>query len=97
MWRQGDLLIVACEDIPEDAKLVAGCVLALGEATGHKHEVRTGAKQFVTAAGQQFLKVVDRAVNLHHEEHATIVLKNGNYKVVRQREYTPEAIRQVND
>ena len=32
-----------------------------------------------------------------HEEHASIQLPKGNYRIVRQREYSPEAIRNVAD
>ena len=34
---------------------------------------------------------------LRHEEHAEITLPAGIYKITRQREYSPEAIRSVCD
>jgi hypothetical protein len=39
----------------------------------------------------------DGPVALEHDEHDAIHLPPGNYQVVRQREYTPEAIINVAD
>jgi hypothetical protein len=39
----------------------------------------------------------DAPVALEHDEHDTIAIPPGNYKVIRQREYSPEAIRNVAD
>lgn len=40
---------------------------------------------------------VKEPTNLTHEEHSTILIEPGIYKVVQQREYTPEAIRDIKD
>jgi hypothetical protein len=40
---------------------------------------------------------VEETAALTHEEHATIPLDQGAHVVLRQREYSPEAIRQVAD
>ena len=34
---------------------------------------------------------------LEHQEHTALVLDPGDYQVVRQREYSPDAIRRVED
>ncbi len=90
MFRQGDVLVVACDEVPADAELVARdngrIVLAYGEVTGHAHTIHS-----------PFAALVAKAVQLKHEEHSKIDLPAGNYRVVRQVEYTPEAIRTVAD
>ena len=39
----------------------------------------------------------DAPVALEHDEHETIQLPPGDYRIIRQREYSPEAIRNVAD
>lgn len=101
-YRQGDVLL-----IPTDAKTAkmqavprdrqGRIVLAYGEATGHAHAVLDReAVLFDNGKGVRILAVESEA-HLVHEEHDTVTLPRGNYKVRRQREYTPEAIRQVAD
>ena len=46
--------------------------------------------------GTMFLRVAE-PLPLKHAEHATITVEPGTYKVTRQREYAPEAPRQVAD
>jgi hypothetical protein len=65
-------------------------VLAEGEATGHAHAIADpGALLFEGDGEERFLELVEAAM-LTHEEHETIVLPPGAYRVIRQREYTPE-------
>jgi hypothetical protein len=50
-WRQGDVLIIAIDDIPETAKPVQPepnrpPILAYGETTGHAHGIYGRAKMF---------------------------------------------------
>ena len=79
-------------------------ILAYGEVTGHAHtvvdaEVDTAippAALFEEADGTVLL-LVDRPCALTHQEHGTIMLAPGAYRVTRQREYSPEAIRNVSD
>jgi hypothetical protein len=105
MFRQGDVLLQQVDFDPtkegKDVKQVEPnrmerLVLAEGEATGHSHTVDAGhALMYMTAIGM-FLRVVKEA-QLLHEEHASIDLETGWYKVTRQREYHPEALRNVAD
>lgn len=100
-FRQGDILIVAVAGIPEGAKPVIpgprGYVLAEGEATGHAHIIEpSSAVKMQSLAEQLFLQVAE-PVTVTHEEHGWIMLPEGNYKVVRQVEYSPEELRQVTD
>ncbi|MGH7746173.1 MAG: hypothetical protein ACREQ5_15625 [Candidatus Dormibacteria bacterium] len=43
------------------------------------------------------LEIADKPGRLQHEEHGTIELPAGRYAVIRQREYSPEELRQVAD
>jgi len=89
------------DSIPDGGKKVARdngrVVLAYGEVTGHAHAI---AEEEVTMLevdnGIRYLDVEIEAF-LRHEEHATIALAPGKYRVTRQREYSPEAIRNVAD
>ena len=104
LYRQGDVLLVAIEAVPHNAETVKrsmrGLVLAEGEATGHAHVITDDAAELVTAdeAAELYLLVHGtEAVELLHEEHATVLVPPGAYEVRRQREYTPEEIRRVTD
>ncbi|REE95436.1 hypothetical protein [Thermomonospora umbrina] len=108
MYRQGDVLIqpIADDQVSEEIRTMPPAprdgrgrmVLALGEATGHAHAL--------TAPGS-LLRDGDPMTpdHLHlpsggrlvHEEHAAISLPAGWYRVVRQREYIPGAVRVVAD
>jgi len=86
--RHGDVLIEMVDKIPE-AKLLEGRKeLAFGEVTGHAHRVDVG-ELFETKDGQLYLKV-EKLAQLSHEEHKTITLNPGCYKVTIKRQYTAE-------
>lgn len=86
-------------------------ILAYGEVTGHAHEVitelgdpATGGDDTVPAQqlfeepdGTRLLVVKGPATFVRHEEHAKLHIPEGTYEVIRQREYSPEAIRNVAD
>ena len=102
MYRQGDVLVErvegvdldGCETVPprDDGSVV----LAYGEATHHDHTVSAAHAAMLAKGAERFLRVTKPAV-LRHQEHAPIQLKPGTYSVVIQREYSPEAIRNVLD
>lgn len=99
-YRQGDVLLVACEppDIKKENKRQEEVVLAEGEATGHAHRLRAraAALMMIMAAGRRYVQALEACV-LHHEEHGEIHLDPGWYEVRRQREYDAGEIRQVAD
>lgn len=103
MYRQGDVLIIPVKSIPKKLEPVerenGRIVLAHGEVTGHAHAIKNkGAALFRDPKLMAvFMTVNGDAVMLEHDEHDTIVIPPGNYQVVRQREYSPEAIRNVAD
>jgi hypothetical protein len=104
MFRQGDVLIVPIGKLPAGLKPVerehGRLVLAYGEVTGHAHAIRDKraalfrdpelAAVFMHVSG-------DGPVALDHQEHDTIHIPPGDYQIIRQREYTPDAIRNVAD
>ena len=103
MYRQGDVLIIPVRSIPTKLELVereAGrVVLAHGEVTGHAHAIKAeGAALFRDPKLMAvFMTVTGDTVALEHDEHDTILIPPGKYQVIRQREYHPEAIRNVAD
>lgn len=107
IYRQGDVLMRQVADRAKtgrDVRETGRVILAHGEVTGHAHEVVTvdpvlagmGPQYFEEPDGTRFL-FVDQGCVVTHQEHGPIPLGPGCYEIVRQREYTPEAIRQVAD
>ena len=65
-------------------------VLADGELTGHRHRIRDfRSANIFEADGQLYVDVVADRAEIVHEEHGTIELNRGIYRVWRQREYDP--------
>ena|SRR5688572_25796504 len=99
-FRQGDVLIEKVETIPAHAKKVRlpkRIVLAEGEATGHAHVLDAPDVELFERNGVLFARIGNPGGVVKHEEHAPIQLEPGTYRVRRQREYSPEAIRNVAD
>lgn len=107
MYRQGDVLLVAVKEIPKAAKPAkpdnGRWILAYGEVTGHHHSF-TAEKgvELVTTEQADELRVwlsvtTAEPVPLIHQEHDTILIPPGEYRVLRQLEYSPEATRKVQD
>lgn len=100
MFRQGDVIVIPVQEIPEAATPVerdnGRVILAYGEVTGHAHAITNRMAKYFEEEGQNFLELAEPAT-LDHEEHDTIHLPAGKYQVIRQREYSPDAIRNVAD
>ena len=95
-YRQGDVLILRVNSVPDGLKVEprdnGRVILAYGEVTGHAHAILEPETDVRLLAGEdlndRFLQVLaEGGVNLVHDEHSTIVLPAGDYRVVRQREY----------
>jgi hypothetical protein len=104
LYRQGDVLIVPTKKVPARTKPVkrenGDVILAHGEVTGHAHRIHDETAELVTPEGaaELYLLVHGTAhVALTHDEHDTIMLPPGKYEIRRQREYSPEEIRNVAD
>jgi len=109
--RQGDVILVPIEEVPaawtvgrEDGRVV----LAHGEVTGHSHAIVDERAELLAPDGSTFVTVDEAAelyllvhgtepVDLVHEEHATVGVTPGAYRVQRMREYAPEAPRRLAD
>jgi hypothetical protein len=106
-YRQGDVLITRIGAVPAGLTIKprdnGRVILAYGEVTGHAHAIADtleapAAALFDDPSGDgSFVMLVEGDTGLVHEEHGRIDLPAGNYRVTRQREYTPEAIRNVAD
>lgn len=94
--RQGDVLLIPVEAIPENTKAVkrdrGRVILAYGEATGHAHTITEEGVRLVTSEQAEELRtwlLVETAepVQLQHDEHDTLTIAPGRYEVRIQREY----------
>ena len=90
--RQGDVLLVACDEpAPAGATRATRVVLAVGETTGHAH-VLTGLAVLTWSVGEQgYVRIVgDRPGTLQHEDHdpapAAVVAPETTYQVIPQHE-----------
>lgn len=100
---QGDLNIFVCDRIPEglersDSK--GDHVIAHSE-TGHNHVVSSVSVDLYSE--DEFVSYLDvkedsNVVHLRSfDTHKTITLPPGQYRITRQREYTPEGFRRAAD
>jgi len=93
--RQGDVLLVPVQSVPNAAKDVTpkgDVILKLGEATGHAHRIpvnKPGKVRIWDAGAERFLQVLE-VVSLKHEEHAEIKIAPGIYHIPNQVEWTDE-------
>jgi hypothetical protein len=103
-FRQGDVLVEFAPGatIPTTAKAVprenGATILAHGEVTGHSHRYLGAATLFrddgSSSGGYIEITKPDRLV---HDEHGATPETIGIGKVTRQQEYSPAAIRRVED
>lgn len=103
--RQGDVVLIPIDTLPP-GKLVKqarrpglGLVLAEGEVTGHHHAIATRNCDLhaTEESGVTVLEVRAAMAALTHDEHATVAIPSGFYRAVIKRQYSPEAIRRVQD
>ena len=100
-YRQGDVLIIKIDKLPDELQKAKDMVLLEGETTGHMHRVSGNATVFEPPrySGDGLLKIVEakEGTQIVHEEHAPITLEPGIYECRRQREYDEKEIRYVMD
>jgi hypothetical protein len=103
LYRQGDLLIISVNQLPDNIQKKQSLILLEGEATGHKHQLSSGIvyKSIVPPARDNHYLlgafILEEASTLTHPEHQTIELPPGIYKFYSQREYDEQEERQVID
>lgn len=100
--RQGDVLLTRVKgERPSGLTKVPAehgrTVLAHGEVTGHAHTLPAEDATLFGPSEDAFWLTVERDSELTHQEHAAIAIPAGTYRVTRQREYSPEEIRNVAD
>jgi hypothetical protein len=103
-FRQGDVLVIdnAFLELHKElelkpatkdtSKILPDLKLALGEVTGHSHQITTStARLYGDVIGAKFLEINEPST-LHHEEHHALVIPvaEKGYTTIVQREYTPE-------
>lgn len=104
--RQGDVMFLPVAALPAgDRRKRENGTVAYGEATGHHHSLMTEdltrAEVLEIGAGL-FVHVSEDGVRIEgatftHQEHGPVILPPGDYQVRIQREYSPDAIRNVID
>ncbi len=87
IFRQGDVLLKQITELPKGLKLKRDKVLAYGEITGHMHQfLNPYTELFIDMEGKQFVYLVEDSL-LEHEEHASVMIPQGTYEVVIQRQF----------
>lgn len=97
-YRHGDVLLERIETLPTQTRKLQHTILAHGEVTGHCHRIEGNENASLhESMGDLFLDVWGESATLVHEEHHSIVLPPGRYRVWRQREYSPQEVRIIRD
>ena len=91
--RQGDVLLVKRDKVPEGFKKSKDQILVRGETTGHAHRASRTVQVFRNENGRMFVR---GSGPLLHEAHAPMPI-DGIYEIQRQREYSPVEERIVQD
>lgn len=103
---QGDVLFRRIDAIPEEAKVEPrkGPIVVAHSETGHHHAIDEVQVQLLRLERDPmvcFLRIdaahADIVHHRPHDTHETLQLGQGNWEVRRQREYTPEGWRRVED
>jgi len=102
IWRQGDVLIERVDSIPPSARRLKRQILASGDSTGQRHQIKDGRAARLLASDEGgprmlFLEVIAEEVGVVHPEHGEVVLPQGTYRVWRQREFDDWGFRTVAD
>lgn len=98
IYRHGDLLIREIETLPRGLKKVNSNILALGEVTGHSHQLMGEVQVMQNKEGKKFFRA-NEELELIHQEHKNLKIEKGVFEVLTEREYNPfeQEIRQVMD
>ena len=99
--QQGDVLLSLIEFIPKSAKKLNHLTLAEGELTGHHHTVECEDQKALLFSdnGNLYLDVLGDSVELKHQEHLSVTIHKGKYKVgiVQEYDYDKEESIMVKD
>lgn len=97
--QQGDVLIQRCV-LPKDAIVQSknSIILAHGETTGHFHGIDCDGAELLEHAGSRYMRLPTSAT-LKHQEHKSISIPAGTYKIgiVQEYDYFSQMARNVQD
>jgi hypothetical protein len=104
IYRQGDVLFKEIKAFPKAGTITKvrtnGHILE-GEVTGHIHQVAESNLEDceLMEVGEGLVLNVssEGGISIVHPDHRALNLPAGRYEILRQREYSPEAIRNVCD
>jgi hypothetical protein len=101
MAAQGDVVFRRIEALPKGLKKSKDMVVAHSE-TGHNHVIDGKVAQVLRGENPMvcYLQLTESADVVHHrpwDTHETLRLAPGTWEVRRQREWTPEGWRRVED
>ena len=99
IYRHGDIWLKSIDGIPEGAVKEETNVLVRGEHTGHAHTlVEDDTYELLIKDMKKYLKVY-KPTQLNHQEHHTITIEPGIYRIDIEREIDPfeGKIREVRD
>ena len=86
--QQGDVTFERLTELPVGTRKEAGRILAYGEATGHAHRLTDASDGLlVDIDGQLYLSVGAGGAQVLHEEHGTVRLDPGDYRIGTVQEY----------
>ena len=88
--RQGDVLLIPVESIPQTAERKNDKILAEGEVTGHHHQFEMMAPVQCYMDQQQIYIDVAESTTLFHEEHENLNIPVGKFLVDIQQEISLE-------
>jgi hypothetical protein len=110
LFAQGDLLIEQIENRPPSGTRIAtqagATIVAEGELSGHRHTIYDAVTMFRDDALARdipaglyvgHINVDSPSARLVHDEHDPITLRQGSYRVRRQREFEPKDVGLVVD
>ena len=104
-YRQGDMMLEEINSMPAEAQVVKNrgrIVLAEGSTKTDAHMLKATEAQEQAHSGERYFRVKKRTKleclnNSGESRHDALSIEKGDYRLVLQREYTPEAIRNVLD
>jgi len=103
---QGDVYFIRINELPKDyveVKPENGDLIVTHSETGHHHVMDPSYAKMYRNPKDEFnaVLVIDRPTPINHKRsfdtHEPILFDTGIYQVRRQREYTPEGFRKVQD
>ena len=104
-FAQGDILITRIDELPDDTRevnAINGLHIVAHSETGHHHAMAAkNAKLYQSGNPMVLFLVVNKPTALKHhrsfDRHEPIMFDKGIYEIRRQREYTLEGWRRVED